>query len=149
MTRSSAIVVAMLVLCACTAQSPAASIVVEEQSPAAGVEGKLAQAVGIETLGSVFTPLLQAGCALPCSISQVFSTAEDNQPHIDIRPFRGKCRLVAECHSLGSFRISGFSSMPRGEVAVTVTLRAEPGRITLSAEEAGSNYALSVSRVAL
>ena len=148
MTRS-LVIVALLALAACASRSdPVASLVVEERSPAVGTDGKLAQSVGIETLGGVFTPLLQSGCPLPCSTTQTLSSAEDEQAHVEIRIFRGDCRLVSSCHSLGTVRISGFAAKPRGEPNISVLLLADPAGIRLSASEAGSQSALSVTRIA-
>lgn len=131
----------------CVRSGPEASTVVEAPSVAVGPTGELVQSVGIETMGGVFTPLLPKGCASPCSISQTFSTAEDDQLHIDVHLYRGECQLVADCHDLGSFRIVGFAARPRGEPKVGISFVAGADGIYVSAHEAGEP--LSVSRLAL
>jgi len=136
MFRSPAIAFAFA-LAGCMPSASPNPTVVEASMPAVGPDGKLVQAVGIETLGGVFTPLLPRGCALPCSISQNFSTSENNQPHIDVYLYRGNCRLVPECQPLGRFRIAGFAGKPRGEPAVSVTFSINAAGITLAAHEAG------------
>ena len=119
---------------ACSVGSRTASIVVESRSPALR-GGQVAEPVGLRTLGGVFTPILQAGCALPCEVTNTFSTAEDNQTEILIFLFRGSGSLVSENHSLGIFAIVDLPPLPRGEPQVSVTLKAASGDIVLAARE--------------
>jgi molecular chaperone DnaK len=129
----------------CSADSP--GYVVEPRSPALGNDGRLAQDVGIETQGGVFTPLLASGCAAPCSTSQVFSTAEDNQTRIQVLLYRGNAKLVSQAHFLGRFEITGFAEAPRGVPRVEVTFLASGTEISLQAIDASSAKRLAIRRV--
>lgn len=138
----------LLVLSACAiAPTPAATIAVEVGSPAIGTDGKLTQSIGIETMGEVFTPLLQSGCTLPCATSETFSTAEDAQPHIDLRLYRGDCARVSLCTALGTFRLSGFAAKPRGQPQIEVEILANTTGIYLAASEAGEQGNLQLMRL--
>jgi molecular chaperone DnaK (HSP70) len=123
---------ALLVLLACSSGSAATSIEVEKNSPAIR-EGRLTQAVGIETLGGVFTAFLDVGCSVPCETTQIFSTGADNQTEISIAMFRGTAGLAAENHSLGRFTIVDIPEATRGQPQIAVTLRADATSILLSA----------------
>ena len=76
-----------------TCRSPVATLELEKRTPAVA-HGQLVEDLGIETLGGVFTPLLTSGQALPCEITETFSTAADNQEHVEIRavPGQGEAR---------------------------------------------------------
>ncbi len=124
----------LLWLVACSAAAPIAYIVVERNSPAI-VAGRLSQAVGIETLGGVFTPLLEAGCSIPCETTKTFSTAADNQSEISIALFRGTAELAADNLALGRFAVTGIPAAPRGIPQVAITFRAESAGISISARE--------------
>ena len=124
--------VAILAFLACSCAASADSLQVEASSPAVR-DGRLVQAVGIETLGGVFTPFLEVGCATPCEVSRVFSTAADNQTDISVALYRGTADLAADNHSLGRFAVVGFPAAPRGEPQIEITLRVETEAITLSA----------------
>jgi len=106
------------------AQADDASILVEPGSPAIS-QGALIEAVGIGTIGGVFTVLLPKGCKIPCSISKTFGTAEDRQSQITIDLFRGNSASPSAAHPLGSFRITGLPLQPRGKVIVQVTFMAD------------------------
>ena len=124
----------LLLVVACSATAQIASLDVEASSPAiAG--GSLVQSIGIETLGGVFTPLLEVGCTIPCEVTNTFSTAADNQSEISIALVRGTQDLAAHNHPLGRFVVKGIPPAPRGEPQVTITLRAAGGTISLAAHE--------------
>lgn len=107
---------------------------VESHSPA--IEGDhLREAVGIETFGGVFTPLLQVGCTLPCETTQTFSTAADGQTEITLALARGAAPLAADNHSLGRFVVMGIPAAPRGKPLVAITFRAEGDALWLSTRE--------------
>jgi molecular chaperone DnaK (HSP70) len=126
----------MLVLLAgCGVSEPTARITVEANSPALS-ETHLIEPVGIETLGGVFTPLLDAGCGLPCETAQTFSTAEDNQSEISIALFRGRGVRAAENTRLGRFLIQDIPRASRGQPQIVVTMRAEETAIVLLARDA-------------
>ena len=108
-------------------------VVLERNSPAVGNNIALVENVGLETLGGVFTPLLQTGCVTPCKTSELFSTAQDNQGEIQIRLFRGTGSLVSEAHSLGTCHIVNIPAAPRGHPQIEVTVEAAKREIRLSA----------------
>ena len=87
--------------------------VVETKSQSIGTDEKLIQSVGIETLGGVFTPLLQKGTNVPCSKTEIFSTAADNQVQIMVKLYRGTAKFVTHCDKLGDFQIVGIPPAPR------------------------------------
>ena len=115
-----------------TAQS--ALVVIEANSPVLR-QAQVTESIGLETLGGVFTPILQAGCSLPCEVTNTFSTAENKQSEIKISLFRGSGRQVSENHSLGSFAILGIPPLPRGKPIIAVTLRASGTDIILIAKD--------------
>ncbi len=129
----------LLLFVACAPGSQVATLTVEPNSPAIE-EGELVQSVGIETLGGVFTPLLEAGCRVPCEATNTFSTAIDDQDEISLTLFRGTAGLVAQNHFLGEFVVVGIPPAPGGEPQVAITVRAEESAIALSASDtAGSD----------
>src|SRR4051794_28948805 len=73
---------------------PDAELVVD-RAPAFDASGALIESIGVETLGGVFTPLLKAGCSVPCAATEVFSTAADEQSTIKIHMYRGRAPQVA------------------------------------------------------
>jgi molecular chaperone DnaK (HSP70) len=137
---------ALLLLVGCTSATDD-GISVESPSPVT-VGGHLLEAVGIETLGGVFTPLLQKGCPLPCELTQVFSTADDSQREILIHLARGKEAMVKDAHDLGSYKVSGFRPAPRGQVQVSVRFIATEEGLRIAASEAGTNALVHISRAA-
>ena len=118
----------------CSAAAQVATIEVEAASPAIS-RGLLVESVGIETLGGVFIPLLEAGCTLPCEVTNTFSTAADNQTEISIALARGTKDLAADNHTLGRFVVRGIPPAPRGEPQVAITVRAAGKSISLAARE--------------
>lgn len=115
---------------------------VEERSPA--IEGgELVESIGIETLGGVFTPLLNRGESVPCQVTEVFATAADGQEQIELRLFRGTATLVRDASSLGRYEVSGLPKRDRGKVRVAVTLAvSSSGAITLAAAESSGHRVL-------
>jgi molecular chaperone DnaK len=77
--------------------------------------------LGIETLGGVSTPLIQRNTTIPTSKSQVFSTAADNQPSVEIHVLQGERAMAADNKSLGRFILDGILPAPRGVPQVEVT----------------------------
>src|SRR5262245_50601400 len=109
--RRVCLVLAIVAAAACC--SPAATLELEKQSPAAA-QGRLIEDLGIETLGGVFTPVLTSGQTLPCEITKTFSTAADNQELVEVRLFRGKAKLARDATLVGRFLIEGLPRLPRG-----------------------------------
>ena len=70
--------------------------------------------LGIETLGGVFTKIIDRNTTIPTSKSQVFSTAADNQPAVDIHVLQGERNMAADNKTLGRFELSGIPAAPRG-----------------------------------
>ena len=105
------------------------------------------QAVGLETLGGVLTPLLHVGCKVPCESKEVFSTAADDQEQISIRLFRGNAALTADATPLGEYRIDGIPPMPRGQPQIEVRLAAEKGDLVIEAIDVGTRRSYHVVRV--
>ncbi len=96
--------------------------------------------MGIETLGGVFTKVIERNTAIPVSKSQVFSTAADNQPAVDIQVFQGERAMVADNVKLGSFILDGIPSAPRGVPQIEVTFNIDVnGILNVSAKDKGTN----------
>jgi molecular chaperone DnaK len=76
--------------------------------------------LGIETLGGVFTKLIERNTTIPCSKTEVFSTAADNQTAVDVYVFQGERQMARDNKMLGNFRLDGLSSAPRGMPQIEV-----------------------------
>ena len=132
-------------LFACSPPSPTGSAM-ESHSPAIR-DGVLTQSVGIESMGDRFTPMLAAGCRVPCIQSSTFSTTEDSQAAITLHILRGDSGTAADQHSLGRYSISGFPAAPRGVPQVLVIFGAVGNDLTLDARDAGTGVRYRVKRV--
>jgi molecular chaperone DnaK len=77
--------------------------------------------MGVETLGGVVAKIIERNTTIPVHRSQVFSTAEDNQPAVDINVLQGERELAKDNRSLGQFKLEGISPVPRGVPQIEVT----------------------------
>jgi molecular chaperone DnaK (HSP70) len=114
-------------------------LVVEEASPIVGADGLTAETLGVETLGGVFTPLIEKGAKVPCSRSETCSTATDGQSDISVALFRGREKIASRNHALGRFKIVGIPAAPRGVPTVKVTFAISGRQILLSARDERSH----------
>lgn len=95
--------------------------------------------IGIETLGGLFTPLIERNTTIPTKKSQVFSTAEDNQHAVTIKVHQGERKMAADNKLLGQFNLEGISSAPRGVPQIEVTFDIDAnGILHVSAKDKGT-----------
>jgi len=96
--------------------------------------------LGIETLGGVFTRLIDRNTTIPTKKSQIFSTAEDNQTAVTIRVFQGEREMAQDNKSLGQFDLVGLPSAPRGVPQIEVTFDIDAnGIVNVSAKDKATN----------
>ena len=95
--------------------------------------------LGIETLGGVSTKLIEKNTTIPTKKSQVFSTAEDNQPAVSIRVLQGEREMATDNKSLGNFELIGIAPAPRGVPQIEVTFDIDAnGIVSVSAKDKGT-----------
>ena len=95
--------------------------------------------LGIETLGSVSTKLIEKNTTIPTKKSQVFSTAEDNQPAVSIRVLQGEREMATDNKMLGNFELVGIAPAPRGVPQIEVTFDIDAnGIVSVSAKDKGT-----------
>ncbi|KAA0549355.1 molecular chaperone DnaK [Bacillus sp. BGMRC 2118] len=102
--------------------------------------------LGIETMGGVFTKLIDRNTTIPTSKSQVFSTAADNQPAVDIHVLQGERSMAADNKTLGRFQLNDIPPAPRGVPQIEVTFDIDKnGIVNVRAKDLGTNKEQSIT----
>lgn len=101
--------------------------------------------LGIETMGGVLTPIIEKNTMIPTKKSQVFSTADDNQPAVTIQVYQGERKIAAQNKLLGRFDLTDIPPAPRGvpQIEVTFDINAD-GIMNISAKDKGTGKAQSI-----
>lgn len=96
--------------------------------------------LGIETLGGVATPVIKRNTTIPVSKTQTFSTAEDNQPAVDVHVVQGERTMAADNKSLGKFNLSGIEPAPKGHPQIQITFSIDAnGILNVTAKDLKTN----------
>lgn len=102
--------------------------------------------LGLETLGGVMTVLIEKNTTIPTSKKQVFSTAADNQPAVDIHILQGERSMAADNKTLGHFQLTGIPAAPRGVPQIEVTFDIDAnGIVNVKAKDLGTNKEQSIT----
>ena len=102
--------------------------------------------LGIETLGGVCTVLIPRNTTIPTSKSQIFSTAADNQPAVDIHILQGERPMAADNKTLGNFQLTNIAPAPRGVPQIEVTFDIDAnGIVNVKAKDLGTNKEQSIT----
>lgn len=102
--------------------------------------------LSIETMGGVATPLIKRNTTIPVSQSQIFSTAADNQPAVDVHVVQGERPLAKDNKSLGTFTLSGIEPAPRGVPQIEITFNIDAnGIMNVTAKDKKTNKEASIT----
>ncbi len=102
--------------------------------------------LGLETLGGVMTTLIPRNTAIPTSKTEIFSTASDNQPGVDIHVLQGERSMAADNKTLGRFQLNNIPPAPRGVPQIEVTFNIDSnGIVNVSAKDLGTNKEQSIT----
>lgn len=104
--------------------------------------------LGIETLGGVMTPLIPRNTTIPTTKSQIFSTAQDNQPAVDIAVYQGERPMARDNKLLGNFQLSGIKPARRGEPRIEVTFSIDVNgivKVTAKDMDSGRSQDITIS----
>ena len=95
--------------------------------------------LGIETFGGIMTPLIERNTTIPTKKSEIFSTAADNQPSVDIHVFQGERKMSRDNKEIGNFHLDGIPPAPRGRPQIEVTFDLDAnGILNVSAKDLGT-----------
>ena len=101
--------------------------------------------LGIETLGGVMTPLIQRNTTIPTEKAEIFSTAADNQPAVDIHVLQGERKMSSDNRTLGRFQLTGIPPSPRGVPQIEVAFKIDAnGIMHVSAKDKGTGKEQSI-----
>ncbi|WP_371378998.1 molecular chaperone DnaK [Sporomusa aerivorans] len=102
--------------------------------------------LGVETLGSVMTRIIERNTTIPARRSQVFSTADDHQPEVDIHVLQGEREMAGDNRTLGRFKLTGIPAAPRGLPQIEVTFDIDAnGILTVSAKDKATSKEQSIT----
>src|SRR3990167_3522199 len=102
--------------------------------------------LGIETMGSVSTPLIERNTTIPAQKSQVFSTASDNQPGVEIHILQGERPMAKDNRTLGRFILDGIPPAPRGVPQIEVAFDIDAnGILTVTAKDKATNKSQNIT----